>query len=233
MNKELIDLAWPVLQKEFKEYIMKVYKAALECSRVDAHFLENIFGRHNLTSDAEGEDMLTVSRKRVQEMYAHYDAISSDPDRPKDYIESIYEYADGVTIALDDLFGSKCLPDENSSKVERLEKNEKVDSSEPKFCKGDVVIYKRTGKKKVVLDIDKYGRYLIALPNMQSPMYVDEFNLELYAEHKETDEIIDNPFEKRTPLSPEVEEIIDKISTEIVEILTQPIKEYFEKLDKK
>lgn len=51
-------------------------------------------------------------------MYAHYDKICNDPNRPKDYIESVYEYADGVTMALDDLFGSKCLPDEEEKMTE-------------------------------------------------------------------------------------------------------------------
>lgn len=122
MNKELQDLVWSVLPKEFKEEVKKVARiysgrtsALLGAERHIANkFLDEfigLFGRHNLTSDAEGEVRLTVSRKRVQEMYAHYDKISNDPNRPKDYIESIYEYADGVTIALDDLFGSKCLPD--------------------------------------------------------------------------------------------------------------------------
>lgn len=44
------------------------------------------------------------------------------------------------------------------------------------------MIYKLTGKKKVVLGMDKYGRYYVALPNMQSPMYVDESDLEPYTE---------------------------------------------------
>lgn len=114
MNKELQNLAWRCLPKEFKEEVKKIFYTH-ENNEIKTYLI-HLFGEHNITSDAKGEEMLTVSRKRVQEMYAHYDKICNDPNRPRDYIESIYEYADGVTIALDDLFGSKCLPDEEQSK---------------------------------------------------------------------------------------------------------------------
>lgn len=161
MNTELQNKAWSVLPKEFKEEVKKGYKGSLfitnRYAKVEADLLEELFGHYNLTSDAEGEEVLTVSRKRVQEMYAHYDKICNDPNRPKDYIESVYEYADGVTMALDDLFGSKCLPDESESpklsKVEKVGKDCNVDSlptnvdssddckAEPKFKIGDKVRY--------------------------------------------------------------------------------------------
>lgn len=118
MTTELQNKAWSILPKEFKEEVKELYakfyneKPHSDCSYGYLGLLIKLFGIHNLTSDAEGEEMLTVSRKKVQEMYAHYDKICNSPQRPKDYIESVYEYADGVTIALDDLFGSKCLPDE-------------------------------------------------------------------------------------------------------------------------
>ena len=72
--------------------------------------------------DAEGEVMLTVSRKRVQEVYAKNIAASnSDGHNSYDY-----GYYDGVINILFTLFGSKCLPDN----VDSLESN--VDSLEPK-----------------------------------------------------------------------------------------------------
>lgn len=158
MNKELQDLAWAVLPKEFKEEVKKLYskfyneKPHSDCSYGYLGLLIKLFGIHNLVSDAEGEvdEMLYVSRKRVQEMYAHYDKICNDPNRPKDYIESAYEYADGVTMALDDLFGSKCMPDENaddkvddkvsddnSSNFDGLEQK----TPEPKYHRGEKVRY--------------------------------------------------------------------------------------------
>lgn len=189
MTKELQNQAWSVLPKEFKEEVKKIYNAddPLVC-REENELLDYIFGEHNLTSDAEGEEMLTVSRKRVQEMFAHYDKICNDPNRPKDYIESVYEYADGVTMALDDLFGSKCLPDNVESSepnVDSLPQNptENCDNkshisadcnkpAEPKFTKGDMVhcksfgyegdykVLEYTGGPRNCYDcIDKYGTY--------------------------------------------------------------------------
>lgn len=173
MNKELQDLAWSVLPKEFKEEVKKMYNGyqpekIREC-------LIMLFGIHNLTSDAEGEEMLTVSRKRVQEMYAHYDAISTDPDRPKDYIESRYEYADGVTIALDDLFGSKCLPDE------------KPKPAEPKFkCEDRVRIIKENHPyygKIATVDTLVNGPYPEVLVNLRGNLIsFNKSDLEPYTE---------------------------------------------------
>ena len=110
MDKEIQDLAWSALPKEFKEYIIKVYKAALECSISDAHFLENIFGKHNLISDSEGEEMICVSRKRVQELYAEARKAVPTCEHDKGFRNA------ELTI-LRNLFGSKCLPD----KVDSLE----------------------------------------------------------------------------------------------------------------
>lgn len=71
-------------------------------------------------SDAEEEGMLTVSRKRVREMYAANERIKADsPDKETAHI------SDHINHVLKHLFGSKCLPDN----VESSEPN--VDSSEP------------------------------------------------------------------------------------------------------
>lgn len=182
MDKKLQDLAWSVLPKEFKEEVKKLYvEIEVELSKkkgaTDKHTwqlrgmksqLAYFFGAHNLTSDVEEEEMLAVSRKRVQEMYAHYDAISTDPNRPKDYIESVYEYADGVTVALDDLFGSKCLPDEEPK------------PAEPKFKVGEKVMYK--GVLRVIDLIDTVThRYHLSNGNYYAE-WIDESELEPYTE---------------------------------------------------
>lgn len=182
MNKELIDRVWKYcLPKEFKEEVKKYYCTLHEQYKDydGLHFqnakakvqerivtVEYFFGKHNLTSDTEGEEMLIVSRKRVQEMYAHYDKICNDPNRPKDYIESVYEYADGVTMALDDLFGSKCLPDEDTDctpvEVAVAENATTTQTSaEPKFKEGDIVRYRYDGKSYTV--VCKTGKYYYAL----------------------------------------------------------------------
>lgn len=59
MNKELSDRVWKMLPKEFKEEVKEEYFACKHCSaEASAMELEIIFGEHNLTSDAEGEEML-------------------------------------------------------------------------------------------------------------------------------------------------------------------------------
>lgn len=130
MDKKLQDLVWSILPKWFKEEVKKV--ARIYSGRTSALFgaerhLANkfldefigIFGRHNLTSDAEGEEMLTCNR---------------------DVVRMLYDRADSVKVrqTLESLFGSKCLPDN----VDSLDSN--VDSlepkpAEPKFKVGDKV----------------------------------------------------------------------------------------------
>lgn len=184
MDKTLQDLAWNCLPKEFKEEVKELYKHENKVlAPIDGvTTLNEIFGLHNLTSDAEGEEMLTVSRKKVQEMYAHYDKICNDPKRPKDHIESVYEYADGVTIALDDLFGSKCLPDNVATSEPNVDSSVgSVESlepkpAEPKYHKDDKVLYNGAVHKITVGYGD--GRYL--LNNTQK--VVKESDLEPYTE---------------------------------------------------
>lgn len=69
-----------------------------------------MFGEHNLTSDAEGEDseeLLTARRKVIQEAYAANERIK------KEYPRGImYKQSDAVNGFLWGLFGSKCLSDE-------------------------------------------------------------------------------------------------------------------------
>lgn len=100
--------------------------------------------------DAEGEEMLTVSRKRVREMYAANERIKADfPDKETAHI------SDHINHALKHLFGSKCLPDNVESSepnVDSLPQNptENCDNkshisadcnkpAEPKFKLGDKV----------------------------------------------------------------------------------------------
>ena len=107
MTKELQDRVWKhFLPKEFKEEVKKEYRKGYVCETLT--MLITLFGHHNLTSDAEGEDeMLTVSQKRVQEMYAANERIKADfPDKETAHI------SDHINHVLKHLFGSKCLPDE-------------------------------------------------------------------------------------------------------------------------
>lgn len=180
MDKTLQDLAWSVLPKEFKEEVKKYYQTLQDQYKdFDRLHLENakakvqerivilkyFFGYHNLTSDAEGEEMLTVPRSKVIEIY-----------NPEHDGETLYE-----------LFGSKCLPDTSSvaSNVASSSQNppENCNSgphistdcdkpAEPKFTKGDMVhcksfgyegdykVLEYSGGPRNCYDcIDKYGAY--------------------------------------------------------------------------
>lgn len=124
MDKKLQGLAWSLLPKEFKEEVKKSYryyscmaKDQYDCGIVDT--IETIFGKHNLTSDAEGEEMLTCEKGKVQ-YRIHYakEGVEENPDYYNGYAQAIY-----------DLFGSKCLPDEEPK------------PAEPKFKVGDIASY--------------------------------------------------------------------------------------------
>lgn len=134
MNKELQDLVWSILPKEFREEVKKIYqdltvdydKYAKEDAWDTANaiyskicILREVFGWNNLTSDADGEEMLTVEKGKVQFMFDGLDStrVNDEYDRG---------YKAGKEFILHGLFGSKCLPDN----VDSLDSN--VDSLEPK-----------------------------------------------------------------------------------------------------
>ena len=77
--------------------------------------------------DAEGEEMLTVSRKKVQEEYAIIsEELSYHDAGTKDYTAWHY-----IKMIFEEFFGSKCLPD-RLSEVKRDLSEIKRDLSEPK-----------------------------------------------------------------------------------------------------
>lgn len=198
MNKELRDLAWSVLPKEFKEEVKKLYakfyneKPQSDCSYGYLGLLIKIFGIHNLTSDAEGEEMLMISRKKVQRRYhmaykCKHSVLLSHDD---------VQFWKGWQGALDDLFGSKCLPDEKvdpeslvttikDSMEHPLPDKMLLDGiaeqkpAEPKFKVGDYVRYKG-GVHKVVATAKDNRCYLNKILGC-----IDESDLEPYTEPKE------------------------------------------------
>lgn len=174
MDKTLQTKAWNCLPKEFKEEVKAMYNRPF-LNDLDFGYksaLLNLFGHHNLTSDAEGEEMLTVSRKKVQRRYhmaykcKHSGLLSHDD----------VQFWKGWQGALDDLFGSKCLPDERNE--------DSFTTKEPKFKykEGDKVVRYCDGKVYVVVDYcedDNINHYIMvdALGNRYSD---SEGNLELY-----------------------------------------------------
>lgn len=149
MDKKLQDLTWSVLPKEFKEEVKKLYvEIEVELSKkkgaTDKYTwqlrgmksqLAYLFGAHNLTSDVEEEEMLTVSRKRVQNIYAQCEKIEMDdsPNLPAEAVDA----ASTKMALLTSLFGSKCLPDNDANEVNFASIEPKP--AEPKFKVGDKV----------------------------------------------------------------------------------------------
>ncbi len=141
MNKELQDLAWSVLPKEFKDEVKKLYR---EFTFTREGYYKELFGRRNLISDAEGEEILTVSRKRVLEMYAANKRIKADfPDKETAHI------SDHINHVLKHLFGSKCLPDNVDSlpqnPTENCDNKSHISAdcnkpAEAKFKVGDIAV---------------------------------------------------------------------------------------------
>ena len=165
MNKEQQDLAWKCLPKEMRKEIEDVfYYKATSANTIDNGFsdaLEYLYGKHNLTSDTEPEEMLMVERKRVIEIYnPEYDG------------ETLYE-----------LFGDKCLPDkELSFKVEPKFKYNLGDLVTYK-SKIKKVISRE-------LDCKGNATYVCSLINGQSPLVFNEIDLEPYPkENKESMEV--------------------------------------------
>lgn len=91
--------------------------------------------------DAEGEEMLTVSRKDVQKIYKESKHIVSN----EVYGSKIYSMHLQIMCVLENLFGSKCLPDESESPIlSKVEKIGKDCKAEPKFIVGDEVVFEES-----------------------------------------------------------------------------------------
>lgn len=122
MDRELIDRVWKYcLPKEFKEEVKEIYLNAVEhhpCGyNHKTDLLKYLFGRHNLTSNEEEEEMLTVPRKKVQRAYNTSREIvkAENPD------SLMYSMHTQIMCVLESIFGSECLPDEEPKPAEPKE----------------------------------------------------------------------------------------------------------------
>jgi hypothetical protein len=206
MDKKLQDLAWQCLPLEVKKEVKRLYKTRRnkrlnEVSSDFIYCLVYIFGKHNLTSDAEGEEdeMLHVSRKRVQEIYSYNEEIlSHDP---------AHSGAILLKKKLADLFGSKCLPEPSKLQASCRQVNvdsshDNVDSShgnvdslepkptEPKFRVGDKVtvtaksvsLYPRPGIIAGQTEIPGQWVVLVEMASGIFPYNLGESELEPYTD---------------------------------------------------
>ena len=113
MNKTTQDLAWRVLPKEFKEEVKEIYTNAVEhhpCGyNHKTDLMKYLFGHHNLTSNAEGEETLICEKSKVQRAYNTSREIvkAENPD------SRMYSMHTQIMCVLESIFGTKCLPDED------------------------------------------------------------------------------------------------------------------------
>ena len=134
MENKIQDLAWACLPKEVREEARMLYKT----QRYDARYaLERLYGCHNLTSDTEPEEMLTVKRKKVQDKYSQLASYVANKRNPRDNRE---EALREITL-LKNLFGGKCLPDkELEHRLEQTVQESVQVEPKPKFKVGDKVV---------------------------------------------------------------------------------------------
>ena len=183
MDKELIDRAWACLPREFREEVKKEYYDCNHCNaNACAIELEVVFGCHNLTSDAEGEEMLCVSRKRVQELYK----------RNSDKIGKLCEVCNADEISKCDarcgillgLFGSKCLPD---------------GANEDNFATKEPKPFKYSAGQKVILHF--YGGEVSTITEAFRDGWKHKYKVKALPNHVWNENELD-PYEEPKPAEP-------------------------------
>ena len=153
MTKEQQNLAWACLPKEARDNIGYSYKNS-PCGSWEENLFEEIYGEHNLTSDTEPEEMLTVSRSMIQNKYAYNENILK--------FDPTHQGAILLKKNFDFLFGDKCLPDKEPLKIDAADsliamaKDEMGITDEqpkPKFKVEDLALVKEGYAKGSVITI--------------------------------------------------------------------------------
>ena len=174
------------------------YDKSQDSYYIDCGSLDNARHVLNLTSDAEGEEMLTVPRKKVKEKWQRACEQEAKYGRAQDSPvarEELY-YNRGILSILDTLFGTKCLPDELNE--DNFAKSEPK-PAEPKFKVGDKVRivddnlhnYKHKGEVTEIVSVDKsdiYVPYKVDIYDEEfgGGLWYSESDLEPYTEPTST-----------------------------------------------
>ena len=136
ISKEQQDLLWAIIPKDIKDNIKKIYTAHTKRQNITSQdtLLDNLFGRENLESDTEPEEMLMVSKKQVLTELCR--AANLQNDKEEDWIRAGEE----IEFTLTQLFGDKCLPDkELGHGLEQTVQESVQVESKPKFKVGQPV----------------------------------------------------------------------------------------------
>ena len=179
MTTELQNKVWSILPKEFKEEVKEIYLNAVEhhpCGyNHKTDLMKYLFGRHNLTSDEEGEEILTCKKSEVQRAYNTSREIvkAENPD------SLMYSMHTQIMCVLENIFGSKCLPDAHEDNFTSIEPK----PAEPKFKIGDELAL----DKRIVVKVDEVfadGKYLV-YSRIGNIYIVKESDLKPYTEQRE------------------------------------------------
>ncbi|MDE7464978.1 MAG: hypothetical protein K2M59_03765 [Muribaculaceae bacterium] len=184
MDKEMQDKLWTSLPKEARIWIRKEYRDILNklwqrsaYLRGRLRMMRDIYGEHNLTSDTEPEEVLTILRKDIIE---EFNQATADLSRTGNL-----EYK-GKRELLKNLFGDKCLPD----------KLIPSDSTElkSKFKLNEIVrvtSYDKYGVVGRIIKVDEEDdRFFYTLEGVSDWRFVEK-NLEPYTEENK------EPMEKK------------------------------------
>ena len=167
MKKEQQDLVWACLPKEVRDIIRREYRGKY---RITGYSTKEMFGLHNLESDTEPEEMLIVERKEIQWRYArNNNVLANDPNN---------ELSLHIKALLESLFGDKCLPDKDISKMKTTEQ------PEPKFKVGDKVKASTINTYVIaeVVEVNEiYPQFTYKLKNIPNTWFA-EYTLEPYNE---------------------------------------------------
>lgn len=96
------------LHEQYKDYEGLHFQNAKAKVQERMVTLNYFFGLHNLSSDAEGEELLTVPRKKVQRIYAGFKEREAERDTDNCGL-TVSDLANVRAFDMFILFGDKCL----------------------------------------------------------------------------------------------------------------------------
>lgn len=140
--------------------------------------------QYNLTSKAEGEELLTCEKSKAMKLYSHLLDLVENERISEHYsewcdLEREYIALFGENVFAD-YFGSKCLPDANEDNFVSIEPQ----PAEPKFNLGDKAILKGyvCTITSIVYEQGKFVGYKIEPPLLHGIATVPESDLEPYCD---------------------------------------------------
>lgn len=102
------------MASDSRKEVRRIYSLDYDGREFDKGFeyaIETIFGKHNLTSDIEPEEILLVEKKRVNEIYSEAEMNNKYYSQPNcnERERKLKEYFGGQMVVLKQIFGDKCL----------------------------------------------------------------------------------------------------------------------------